>query len=59
MKLSAPTVLLFLVSLALVIVSLIAELSSGVLPVPIEANRYWFAIGGYAVLTLGVLFRGL
>lgn len=59
MKLSAPTVLLFLISLVLAIVAVVAQLSPGLLPPQIEVNRFWIMLGAYGVLTLGVLFKGL
>ena len=62
MKLNAPTVLLFLLSLALVIVGLISHLQPSLfaaLPPMVVANKFWFVVGGYGVLTAGVLFRGI
>lgn len=62
MKLNAPTVLLFLLSLALVVVGLISHLQPSLLaalPAAVVANKFWFVVGGYGVLTAGVLFRGI
>lgn len=62
MKLNAPTVLFFLLSLVLVVIGLIGHLQPSLLaalPPMIAANKFWFVVGGYGVLTAGVLFRGV
>ena len=62
MKLSAPTGLVFVLSLILLAVGLIGHLQPSLLaalPPTVVANSFWFAVGGYGVLTVGVLFKGL
>ena len=59
MRLSPPTLLLFLISLVFALLAMITKL--GYLPVPryLPHQEYWLAITAYMVLTVGVLFRGL
>lgn len=59
MRLSPPTLLLFLISLVFALLAMVTKL--GYLPVPryIPHQEYWLAITAYMVLTVGVLFRGL
>ena len=59
MRLSPPTLLLFLISLVFALLAMVTKL--GYLPVPryLPHQEYWLAITGYMVLTVGVLFRGL
>jgi len=62
MKLSAPTVLFFLLSLVLVVIGLIGHLQPSLLaalPPLVVDNKFWFVVGGYGVLTAGVLIKGL
>jgi hypothetical protein len=59
MKLSAPTVLLFLISLALTATGVIGQFQPSLLPTEVVANKFWFVLGGWGVLTVGVLFRGV
>ncbi len=55
MKLSALTLLLFFVSVALIAGSLIGYFH----PTPyLTEYRYWLAISGYAVLAFGIIFKG-
>ncbi len=55
MKLSALTLLLFFVSAALVMASVIGYFR----PLPyVTEYRYWLAIGGYAILAFGIIFKG-
>jgi hypothetical protein len=58
MKIGAPTILLFLVSLALEIVGLIGHFRPDLIDPEIARQSLWFMIGGYGVLVLGALFRG-
>lgn len=55
MKLSAPTVPVFLISLIIVIVGLIATL--GVIP-PLPFASVWIILAGYIVLAAGSLLKG-
>ena len=55
MKLSALTLLLFFVSVALVMASLVGYFRDVAI---LTENRYWLALGGYAVLAFGVIFKG-
>jgi hypothetical protein len=59
MRLSPPTLLLFMISLVLAVIAMVTKL--GYVPVPryIPHQEYWLAITAYMVLTVGVLFRGL
>ncbi|MCO6177496.1 hypothetical protein [Ciceribacter sp. RN22] len=57
MKLSAPTVLAFLVSLVLAAVGVLSPF--GMLPAVITAYGFWSLAAGYGLLALAVLFRGL
>ncbi len=62
MKLSAPTAILFLLSLILVVIGVISHLQPSLLaalPPMVVENKFWFVVGGYGVLTAGVLFKGL
>ena len=59
MRLSPPTLLLFLISLVFAVVAMVTKL--GYVPVPryLPHQEYWLAITAYMVLTVGVMFRGL
>ena len=59
MRLSPPTLLLFLISLVFAVLAMVTKL--GYVPVPryLPHQEYWLAITAYMVLTIGVLFRGL
>jgi len=59
MRLSPPTLLLFLISLVFALLAMVTKL--GYLPVPryLPHQEYWLAITAYMVLTIGVVFRGL
>jgi len=57
MKLNAPKVITFLVSLILVVLALVGFLSSAV-PI-LKQYQFWLAIAGYAVLAAGVTMKGL
>lgn len=64
MKLSAPTALIFILSLILLALGVISHLQPSLiaaLPMSAEviANKFWLVVGGYGVLSLGVLFKGL
>lgn len=64
MKLSAPTALIFILSLLLLALGLIGHLQPSLLAAlpksaEIIANSFWFVVGGYLALTAGVLFKGL
>jgi predicted membrane channel-forming protein YqfA (hemolysin III family) len=56
MKLSAPTMLVFLISLVLAVLGVLAGLGIlAVIPVP----AFWLVTAGYAVLAIGCLFKGV
>ncbi len=62
MKLSAPTALVFVLSLILLAVGVVGRLQPGLLaslPPEVVANSFWFVVGGFGVLTAGVVFKGL
>ena len=55
MKLSALTLLLFFVSVALVMASVVGYFR----PLPyVTEYRYWLALGGYSILAFGLIFKG-
>ncbi|MBW8882869.1 MAG: hypothetical protein JF615_16030 [Asticcacaulis sp.] len=55
MKLSAFSLLLFFVSVALVIASLIGHFRDVQY---LTQYQYWLMTGGFAVLTFGIIFKG-
>ena len=62
MKLSAPTALVFVLSLILLAVGIVGRLQPGLLeslPPEVVANSFWFVVAGFGVLTAGVVFKGL
>ncbi len=62
MKLSTPTALIFVLSLLLLAVGVVGRLQPGLLaslPPEVVANSFWFVVGGFGVLTAGVVFKGL
>ncbi|HSM20566.1 MAG TPA: hypothetical protein VK844_09380 [Hyphomicrobiales bacterium] len=56
MTLSAPTQVVFLISLILAVLAVLGVFAS--IPV-VSANAFWFAIVGYIVLAVGCLAKGL
>lgn len=58
MKLSAATLLLFLVSVALVTAGLLGHFRPDLMAPEIVANRFWFVAAGWGVLAVGVLLKG-
>lgn len=56
MNLSAPKIITFLLSLALVVLAVCSRYT--VIP-QITPNAFWVAIIGYALLVLGVTMKGL
>jgi hypothetical protein len=64
MKLSAPTALIFILSLILLALGIVAHMQPSLiaaLPMhdKVIANQFWVVVAGYLVLTAGVVFRGL
>jgi len=55
MKLGAPPLLLFMLSLVLAILALLGQLRPDLVSAEIVANRFWLLLGAYGVLTLGVI----
>ncbi len=55
MNLSAPTQVVFLISLVLVVLAILSTLVA--IPV-ISGNAFWVAVIGYAILAIGTLFKG-
>ena len=56
MNLSAPKVVVFLISLALVVLAIASRYTA----IPqITPNAFWVAIVGYVLLALGVTMKGL
>ncbi len=57
MKLSAPTQVVFIISLILVILALLGQF---VPTIPIvAAYKFWLAIAGYVVLAAGCMMKGV
>lgn len=55
MNLSAPTTMVFVVSVVLAILAIISTFT----PLPfISDNAFWVAIAGYVILALGNVLRG-
>lgn len=59
MRLNPPTIFIFLISLILAILALISQLGLVHLPYLMPNQSFWLAIGGYGVLMIGNLVRGL
>jgi hypothetical protein len=57
MRLSAQTILLFLVSVALVATGLIGWFRPAALPADVADAKFWFVFAGWAVLALATLLR--
>ena len=57
MNLSAPTKIVFLISLVLAVLALITALGVSI-PV-VSGNALWVALIGYAVLAAGNLLKGM
>ncbi len=57
MKLTAPTVLLFLISLALAVTSLLGVYRPDLLPPEAAGHSFQFMLAAWAVLAFGVLLR--
>ncbi len=56
MRLSAPTILVFLISLVAAVLGILSGL--GIVAV-IPLSAFWLLTIGYAVLALGCLFKGI
>ncbi len=62
MKLSAPTGLIFVLSLLVLAVGIVGRLQPDLLASvspQIVANSFYFLLAGYGVLAAGVVFKGL
>ena len=59
MRLNPPTVFIFLISLLLATLAIIAQ--QGLLTIPsfIPTQNFWLAISAYVILAIGNLVRGL
>jgi hypothetical protein len=57
MKLSAPTILLFLISVALVATGLIGWFRPALLPRDVAEQKFWFVTAGWGVLAFATLIR--
>ena len=56
MNLSAPKVIIFLISLVIVALAIVSRFTA----IPqITPNAFWVAIAGYVLLALGVTMKGL
>ena len=58
MRLNAPTIFIFLISLVIALLALVPKFG---VPIPqyFPSQEYWLAILAYAVLMIGNLVRGL
>lgn len=61
MRLNAPSIFIFLVSVLLAIVALISKFGAIGINVPryLPHQEYWLAMTAYLVLMVGVIARGL
>lgn len=59
MRLNPPTIFIFLISLILAVLALVSRLGIVNLPYFVPHQEFWLAIGGYFVLMIGNLVRGL
>jgi hypothetical protein len=60
MRLSAPTVVVFLISLVLAVIALLAYLTGVFNSVAfIKTNMFWIMTAAYIVLAVGALLPGL
>jgi hypothetical protein len=57
-KLSAATLLLFLVSVALVTAGLLGHFRPDLMAPEVVAARFWLVASGWGVLAFGVLLKG-
>ena len=58
MRLSAPKNIIFIISVVLMLVGLIARLVPG-LPDVINVNSYWITLAGGVLLSIGCLLKGV
>ncbi len=57
MNLSAPKQVVFLIAVILAVLSVV---SAKVTPIPVvTGHEYWFLVGGFALLALGNLVKGI
>ncbi|MEL7543709.1 MAG: hypothetical protein AAFZ01_10765 [Pseudomonadota bacterium] len=59
MRLNPPTIFVFLISMALVLIAVISQLGIYQIPFYIPNQSFWFAVFAYVVLAVGNLVRGL
>ncbi|MDR0666329.1 MAG: hypothetical protein LBF71_02845 [Campylobacteraceae bacterium] len=62
MRLSAPTKVIFLITLVIAVVTVVAVLASvlGVVTIPIVVQHaFWFITAAYVLLALGVTLKNL
>lgn len=57
MKVGGPTILFFLVSLALVIAGVLGHVQPARVPAEFAQHKFWLVTGGWGALVLGLLFR--
>ncbi len=57
MKIGAPTILLFLIALALAGVGVLAHLRPDLVDKQIAAYDFWLEVAAFVVLTIGALKR--
>lgn len=57
MRLSAPTFIVFLVSIICALLALLPVFGMAVIALPISG--FWLMTAAWALLTVGVLFRGI
>ena len=59
MRLNPPTVFIFLISLLLATLAIIAQQGLLTIPSLIPTQNFWLAISAYVILAIGNLVRGL
>ncbi|MDR1975799.1 MAG: hypothetical protein LBQ18_02260 [Campylobacteraceae bacterium] len=60
MRLSAPTQVIFLITLIVAIFAVLATMGAGYVTIPVVTdNAFWFLTGAYVLLALGVTLKGL
>lgn len=59
MRLNAPSILTIFIAMLLGSASLAMKLGATFVPVYLPSQEYWLAIGGFLVLLVGSLVKGL
>ncbi|MCB1513267.1 MAG: hypothetical protein KDJ18_00340 [Hyphomicrobiaceae bacterium] len=59
MRLNPPTIVIFLISLVLAVLSLVMKLGIVHVPLYLPHQDFWLSTTAYLLLMMGVLVRGL